>query len=317
MKGGSTPSSKGEKVKKVRREVAKARGAVRATKKPAAKIACDIVERKQVEEKLKESEERYRDLFENANDLIQMVAPDGRFLYINRAWRETLGYNEGEVRNLSVFDIIHPDSQAHCLEIFQRVISGEKVDRVETAFATKDGKKVIVEGSVNCKFVNGKPVSTRGIFRDITERKRMEEELKKYRDHLEGLVEERTAELKKINEQLQREIAERKMAEGALHKVNQVLKTIRECNQALVRATKEADLLHEICRIIVEVGGYRLAWVGFAEQDEEKTVRPPSRLMSALRKSLRSLLAVSGSLAKKARIPSTGLSCSLLYFALP
>jgi PAS domain S-box-containing protein len=47
-----------------------------------------------------------------------------------------------------------------------------------------------------------------------------------------------------------------------------------ECNQALVRETDESDLLHETCRIIVEVGGYRLAWVGFAEQNEQKTVRP-------------------------------------------
>ncbi|MCD6295891.1 MAG: GAF domain-containing protein, partial [Deltaproteobacteria bacterium] len=66
----------------------------------------------------------------------------------------------------------------------------------------------------------------------------------------------------------------RKQAEQALQKVNRALKTLSDCNQALIRATEEMDLMNEVCRIIVQVGGYRLAWVGFAEQDEKKTVRP-------------------------------------------
>jgi PAS domain S-box-containing protein len=59
-----------------------------------------------------------------------------------------------------------------------------------------------------------------------------------------------------------------------LDKTNRALKTLSECNQALVRATDESGLLHDLCRVIVDAGGYRLAWVGFAEQDEAKTVRP-------------------------------------------
>lgn len=54
---------------------------------------------------------------------------------------------------------------------FERVMSGEKVDKLEATFITKFGKKIIVEGSVSCKIVDGKPLSTRSIFRDITERK--------------------------------------------------------------------------------------------------------------------------------------------------
>ncbi|MBN2124480.1 MAG: PAS domain S-box protein [Deltaproteobacteria bacterium] len=138
----------------------------------------DITHLKEAEDALRESEERYRDLFENANDLIQAVAPDGRFLYVNRAWRETLGYGEEEVERLSVFDIIHPDSRAHCREVFRQVLGGEKVESFEAAFLAKKGGKILLEGNLNCRFVEGRPVSTRAIFRDITERKEIEEALK-------------------------------------------------------------------------------------------------------------------------------------------
>jgi PAS domain S-box-containing protein len=59
-----------------------------------------------------------------------------------------------------------------------------------------------------------------------------------------------------------------------VRRVNRALKTLSECNQAMVRARDEADLLPGICRILVEEGGYRMAWVGYAEQDESKSVRP-------------------------------------------
>ncbi|MDI6688047.1 MAG: GAF domain-containing protein [Desulfobacterales bacterium] len=65
-----------------------------------------------------------------------------------------------------------------------------------------------------------------------------------------------------------------KQTEKELRRVNRALRALSECNQTLIRANEESDLLHGVCRIIVKVGGYHLAWVGFAEQDEAKTVRP-------------------------------------------
>ncbi|WP_009632699.1 sensor histidine kinase [Synechocystis sp. PCC 7509] len=136
-----------------------------------------INQHQQTEVALHETEARYWDLFENANDLIQSVTPEGKFIYVNRAWREALGYNQTEIDNISMLDIIDCDSHAHCIEVFEQVMSGEKIDKVETTFITKFGRKLIVEGSVNCKIVHGKPVSTRSIFRDITERKQAEAEI--------------------------------------------------------------------------------------------------------------------------------------------
>ncbi|MBU0479292.1 PAS domain S-box protein [bacterium] len=135
----------------------------------------DITERKRMEEELRKNEEKYRDLWENVNDLIQSVKPDGTFVYVNRAWRKTLGYSEKEIPYLSLLDIIHPDSHAHCMEIFKRLLAGEKVEYIEAAFLTKDGNTIMVEGSANCHFVDGKPVATRAIFRDISEHKKAEE----------------------------------------------------------------------------------------------------------------------------------------------
>jgi adenylate cyclase len=147
-----------------------------------------FIRRKQAQEKLRESEERYRDLFENASDLIQFVAPDGRFIYVNRSWRETLGYNEAEIANLTYFDIIHPSYKAHYLRVLQRVVAGERVDQVQATLISKDGRKILVEGSVNCKFVDGKPVATRGMFRDITQRVQAEAALLIEQDRAERLL---------------------------------------------------------------------------------------------------------------------------------
>ncbi|HWR88911.1 MAG TPA: EAL domain-containing protein [Dissulfurispiraceae bacterium] len=152
-------------------------------------IVRDVTEQKEADKALKESEERYRDLFENANDLIQSVTPDGRFLYVNKAWRDTLGYSPEELENLTIFNVLSPECQPHCAEVFQRVMAGEDVGIIETEFMTKDGKRITIEGSVNCKVVNGAVVSTRGIFRNITERKQAEEEIIRlaYYDSLTGL----------------------------------------------------------------------------------------------------------------------------------
>ncbi len=137
----------------------------------------DISDRSRNEAALRESEMRYRDLFENAHDIIQIVRPDGKLLYVNNAWRQTFGYREDETEGLSIFDIISADCQDHCQETFGRVISEEKTHYINTVFADKNGKKVMIEGNAICKFEDGKPLYTQCIFRDVTEKKKMEEEL--------------------------------------------------------------------------------------------------------------------------------------------
>jgi K+-sensing histidine kinase KdpD len=116
---------------------------------------------------------------------------------------------------------------------------------------------------------------------EIAERKRSEAELVKYRDHLEDLVKQRTTNLEKANQELAAEIAEHQKTEAALKeseaRANALIKQLRaisDCNQAIVRATDEQILSTSVCRILCEVVGYRMAWVGLIERDQAKTVRP-------------------------------------------
>lgn len=70
------------------------------------------------------------------------------------------------------------------------------------------------------------------------------------------------------------DITERKESEQALHQLNRELRAITECNHILIRAEQEQALIESVCRIICEDAGYRLAWVGYAEHDTAKTIRP-------------------------------------------
>ena len=150
----------------------------------------DITEHKQAEEALRESEQKYHDIIDNATDLIQSVTPEGKIIYVNQAWMKTLGYSETDISHLSLKDIIHPDSLSHCMVAFKRLLSEENIGTIEAVFITKDGKKISVEGNVNCRFINGKPAYTRGIFRDITERKQMGDQIAKSLKEKEMLLKE-------------------------------------------------------------------------------------------------------------------------------
>lgn len=138
----------------------------------------DITEQKQEEAAVKSDEEKYRDLCENANDMIQCLTPEGSLIYVNRVWRETLGYKEEEISRLSMYDIVHPHYIHYCMELIQRTRCGEKTNGAEVVFINNEGKTVTVEVSMNCRFQDGKPIYIRGILHDVTERKLAEEETK-------------------------------------------------------------------------------------------------------------------------------------------
>lgn len=129
------------------------------------------------EDSLVTSEENYHILLETANDLIQIVETDGTLKYANRVWRETLGYGKEDFGRLKVFDLIHPDFMEHCGNTFRTIKEKGSVGRFETRFMAKDGREVILEGSCNCMFQGGQPSHIVAIFRDVTDRRRIEDQL--------------------------------------------------------------------------------------------------------------------------------------------
>ena len=121
----------------------------------------------------------YKNLIENTNDLIQTITPDGRFLFVNRAWLNTLGYDCTEIQKLIFTDIIHPDSRDHCTELLNIMESGEKVDMFQVELMNRAGGKVVVEVSAHAHYCEEKPLYIQCILRDITERRKAEEGLRK------------------------------------------------------------------------------------------------------------------------------------------
>jgi PAS domain S-box-containing protein len=134
-------------------------------------VSRDVTEQKVAEQQLIESEEKYRDLFENASDLIQSMDMKGNLVYVNNTWKKTLGYNEKELENKNIFDFIHPDCYEKCKELFSKIIKSkdEETSKISFELKTKKGEKIIVDGSVSLKIKEGKPVSTRSILRNVTE----------------------------------------------------------------------------------------------------------------------------------------------------
>jgi diguanylate cyclase (GGDEF)-like protein/PAS domain S-box-containing protein len=152
-------------------------------------VARDITERKQAEQALMQSEEQYRDLFENANDLIYTHDLKGNFTSINRAGEVITGFSREEALSMNMSQVVAPDFLESARAMTMRKIAGEAPTAYELEIIAKDGHRVSLELSTRLIYHNERPVGVQGIGRDITARKRAEEKLKHYalHDTLTGL----------------------------------------------------------------------------------------------------------------------------------
>ncbi len=140
----------------------------------------DITDKLRVANELKRSTSQLQDFIENANDLIQVFSLEGKLLFVNNAWKKTLGYTDEEIKDLTIEDIIHPDNLESTLLNLEYILKGENLDKFETAFITKNNRKIHLKASINCRYSRGKPVAFRGIMYDITDQVRAERAQKLY-----------------------------------------------------------------------------------------------------------------------------------------
>ena len=164
---------------------------------------------------------------------------------MNPAFEQTFGFSSRDLLGKQI-DFVPPENWPETKAAIGRMLSGQKIQLFETRRMTKDGRVLDVQLSSTLYYNrNDEPAGNIVTLRDISAQKKTERELRKYHDHLEDLVEERTAALAKTNAQLKLEIDERRRAEKTLRKREIELKAqshhLEEVNTALKVLLKQRE----------------------------------------------------------------------------
>jgi PAS domain S-box-containing protein len=150
-------------------------------------VARDITKQKRIEEALKESEEKYRNLIERANDGV-IIVQDGIVKFVNNRTADLFGFGVGEIQNTPFLDYVSPDERKRIKELHEQRLKGKDVpDIYEMQALHKDGRKLDIETNSGIITYHGKP-SVLAFIRDITERKRTEEELHENKSKLSAML---------------------------------------------------------------------------------------------------------------------------------
>ena len=140
-------------------------------------VATDITENRKAQKALQENEERYRELFENANDISYTHDLAGNFTSLNRSGEQITGYSREEAFQMNIVDVLAPEY----VSIARQMITQKTDDNIPTIYEleiiTKNRRRVRLEVSTRLIYDYGKPVGVQGVGRDLTERKRSEEAL--------------------------------------------------------------------------------------------------------------------------------------------
>jgi len=164
--------------------------------------ARDITVRVESEKALRESEEKYRTILENIEDGCFEVDIAGNFTFFNDSMCRILGYSKNELMGMNNRQYMDEETASRVYRTFNRVYSSGVPEKgFSWEFIKKDGARVFVESSVSLiTDGTGKSVGFRGILRDVTDRKEAEEKIKRYSEHLEDMVAQRTDDLRRSEE---------------------------------------------------------------------------------------------------------------------
>src|SRR5580704_9403042 len=151
----------------------------------------DITERRQGEEALRKSEERWRAVFDNSAIGVALTDFSGRFIAVNRAYEKMVGYTEEELRKLAFFDITHEDDAALNRELITDLLEGKRKQfQIEKQYRRKDGSLMWVSNNVSLvPGTESMPQFIMALSEDITERKRAEEALRRSEERARTLLE--------------------------------------------------------------------------------------------------------------------------------
>ena len=180
----------------------------------------DITGIKKAELALRESEERFRKIFEHAPTGIAILDWQGRFIQCNPSHEAILGYTEEQLRSMDFASLVHPEDREANLAEVRRLQTGElPFFEIENRYIRKNGQPVWVHKFVSLlPDTTGRPAYIIALVTDITGRKQAEEALRKAHDELEVRVQERTAELSEAFEKIRIENIQRKELEDILEK---------------------------------------------------------------------------------------------------
>jgi len=182
----------------------------------------------QMARKLRESEEKHRELAEFLPQMIYEIDPDGKFTFANRSGLEATGYTADDMAGgVQATDLIAPEDRDRMILDMTRVLEGEMVG-AHYKILRKDGSTFPALTHAAPMIRDGRIAGLRGVCVDITEIKTLENELKSSNEQLESRVAERTAELAASNEELRREVSERLRVEEELRRSEELFRTIFE-----------------------------------------------------------------------------------------
>lgn len=212
----------------------------------ARELARRLAHGVETEMALHETEERYHELFENANDMVYTHDLQGNFTSMNRAGERLTGYTAQDVAKINLTELVAPRDRKRARELVAKSAQGEATAPFEVELTTKQGRSVPVEVSMRPIVLDGRPLGVQGIARDVTERRRFEQQLVHLASHdpLTGLFNRRRFE---DELQLQMSRARRTATTGALLFID--LDRFKDVNDSLGHTAGD-ELLAEVSRLL-------------------------------------------------------------------